>query len=185
MSPRRWTAADDVVLRELVALGRWYDSDIARIMCRCERTIYSRRKRMGLKPLNRSWAQSDEATLRRLVDEGKSDREIVQAMGWSLSAIRDRRRALGLKARGKGGGKGWHHSPETRAKISAFNRRRWDTAEYREMMDPVLKRMRETSMATRVRVPNTAYYRKLRRVLGAETARKLAASPFQREMADV
>ena len=56
-------------------------------------------------------------------------------------------------------------------------RSRWDTAEYRERMDPVLKRMRETSMATRVRVPDTAYYRKLRRVLGAETARELAASP--------
>lgn len=174
-----WTRDEDFMLEALVAQRKWTDTDIAIMLGRSKRSIQRHRRRLGLE--SSYWGPTQDEQLRFLVGERRSDPEIVKAMGWSLTSIRGRRRALGLKACGKSTHLGHKPTPEARAKIGEMARRRWSDPAYRAAHLPTvlagLKRGREVYQETRFRPPpiNTEegrLYIKLYRALGASAAKE-------------
>lgn len=133
-----------------------------------------------MKKRARRWTAVEDDTLRSTVKWGWSDRRIATAMGYSIKAIREHRRMLGLAANGKPGCS-HPHSPEARAKIAAHMRKRWqEEPEFRAARLAALGKGAAVSKAARFRPPakpeDARWYRKLRRTFGVEAARAMLAS---------
>ena len=106
MKGSRWTAAEDAVLRRRWTEGRPVD-EIAAATGRTRDAVIERRKALGLASRPRgTWRPPGEsaaldAKLAKLWSEGASTSEAMAALGMSRTGVGQRRRALGLPARGK------------------------------------------------------------------------------------
>lgn len=128
------------------------------------------------------WTARDDALLRKFHAEKRSDRDIGYIMDRCVNAIRKCRKRLGLKANGQPGSpKGWRHTAETRAALSAAMRERWERPVYREKMMAHLmcdlQKAREVSLQNRFRrppkgTPEYNLYMKLSDAIGAPKARQ-------------
>ena len=126
----------------------------------------------------RKWTPEDDANLRKFHAEGKDDPTIGYILGRHRRLVGIKRKLLGLPSNNEGGGvRGISPASETRAKISAASRQRWQNPEFRARMTEHLNRAREASSACRVKLPprgtpeHTAY-RKIRDHLGTQEGHK-------------
>lgn len=118
------------------------------------------------------WRAEQDDTLRQAIKWGWSDRRIAAAMDYSIKAVRQHRRKLGLAPQGKPGC-AHPHTSEVRAVMSERMARQWQDPEYRAKRLHAVAKAHEVRQATRWRVPagQERWHRKLRRNLGAEAAR--------------
>lgn len=99
MSARRWTVADDAILRSLWGT----DVSLESIAQRLDRTIVAvkhRASKTGLtQPQPRRWTRQELARLDMLLDQGLSDALIARRLKRSPEAINLARKRYGLKSR--------------------------------------------------------------------------------------
>jgi hypothetical protein len=130
---------------------------------------------------HRPWTAQDDAHLRKFHAEGKDDPTIGYILGRHRRLVGIKRKLLGLPANSQGGSPGLSPSPETRAKIGATSRQRWQDPEYKARLMKHLDRARAASSACRVKLPprgtpEHAAYRKIRDNLGTQEGHKFLAA---------
>lgn len=123
------------------------------------------------------WTDRDNEVLPRLVAEGWGDTDVAYIMGFNRKAIAQHRRDLGLRAPPrKKPPKGWKHTDEARARISAAKRELWKDPAYKQSQLPHLAEATEASMRNRFLMPaerrDRLDYIKTRRVMGPVKARE-------------
>lgn len=122
------------------------------------------------------WSEADDAWLRRLHAERKSDATIAYILSRTKIAVCRRRNKLGLKPVGKAGApKGFTMPDSARERVGQASRERWADPEYRARNLPNVYAALQKSHDRRFRRPqgpDLTLYRKLRNALGVQQARQ-------------
>jgi DNA-binding CsgD family transcriptional regulator len=93
---RRWTFAEDAIVRDGYDAGRSCASIAADLPGRTTASVAARARKLGIANYARRWTRQDDALLARLTEEHKALADIARAMTRTPEAVRQRSRRLSL-----------------------------------------------------------------------------------------
>jgi hypothetical protein len=93
---RRWTFAEDAIVRDGYDAGRSCESIASELPGRTEASVAARARKLGLSNYARRWTDEEEALLTRLIATRCPVGEMARALTRTPEAVRQRARRLGL-----------------------------------------------------------------------------------------